>query len=212
MFRAILPELALFLSFTLVLPAQQLPAPDSRPPFQITVIEGEGSINNIHNTVNRGATVLVEDQNKTPLSGVAVSFFLPNEGPSGLFPNGSHVLTVFTDDKGYASSRPVRFNNLVGLMHIRVVASLFSQTASATITQSNVSSGAAMKTGFIPATGMAKVSKPSSGSHKGLYILLAVGAAAGAGAAIVLTHKSNPSATISTGAATIGTPTIGGPK
>src|SRR5579872_1142928 len=120
MFRAIVPEAILLLIFTVLLQGQQLPAPDSRPPFHITVIEGEGSINNIHQTINRGATILVEDENRTPLSGVAVSFFLPNEGPSGLFPNGSHVLTIFTDDKGYASSRPVRFNNLVGLMHIRV--------------------------------------------------------------------------------------------
>ena len=211
MFRAIVPEAILLLIFTVLLQGQQLPAPDSRPPFHITVIEGEGSINNIHQTINRGATILVEDENRTPLSGVAVSFFLPNDGPSGLFPNGSHVLTVFTDDKGYASSRPVRFNNLVGLMHIRVVASLFSQTASATITQSNVTSGATMKTGFVPATGMGKVSKPSS-SHKGLIILLAVGAAAGVAAAVLLTRTSSPSATIGTGSTTIGTPTIGGPK
>lgn len=216
MSKGIIPELPLLL--VLLLLANLCPAPvvaqqsQDTPPFRVNVVEGEGSINNIRQTVNRGATVLVEDENKNPLSGVAVSFFLPNEGPSGMFPNGSHVLTVFTDDKGMASSRPVHFNNLVGLMRIRVVASLFSQTASAVITQTNVSSAAAMKTGFIPATGAAKISKPSSGSHKALYVLLAVGAAAAAGGIYFATHKSTPSATINSGSPSIGTPTIGGPK
>ena len=214
--RGLIPELPLILVIALI--ANLCPAPavaqqtQDAPPFRVNVIEGEGSINNVRQAVNRGATVLVEDENKNPLSGVAVSFFLPNEGPSGVFPNGSHVLTVFTDDKGVASSRPVHFNNLVGLMRIRVVASLFSQTASAIITQTNVSSAAAVKTGFVPATGAAKVSKPSSGSHKTLYILLALGAAAAGGGVYFATHKSNPSATISSGAPSIGTPTIGGPK
>lgn len=216
MSKGLIPELpillCLFLAFNLCpAPAAAQQNQDS-PPFHVVVVEGEGSINNVRQAVNRGATVMVEDENKNPLSGVAVSFFLPNEGPSGIFPNGSHVLTVFTDEKGVATSRPVHFNNLVGLMRIRVVASLFSQTASAMITQTNVSSAAAVKTGFVPATGVAKVSKPSSGSHKALYILIAVGAAAAAGGIFFATHKSTPSATISTGTPTIGTPTIGGAK
>src|ERR1700722_17147799 len=122
-----------------------MPLPDDQPPFHITVIEGEGAINNIHQTVNRAATVIVEDENKTPLSGGAVSFFLPNDGPSGLFPNGSRVLTVFTDDKGIATSRPIHFNPLVGIMPIRVSASLFAQNVNATITQTNVGTGQAIR-------------------------------------------------------------------
>jgi hypothetical protein len=214
---ATLPELRLLAALLLLAggfpgrsAAQQQSAQDA-PPFHIVVLEGEGSINNIHQNVNRGATVLVEDENKNPLSGVAVSFFLPNEGPSGMFPNASKVLTVFTDDKGTASSRTVHFNNLVGLMRMRVTASLFSQTAASVITQTNVAAGAAMKTGFVPATGMAKVAKPSSGSHKKLIVLLVVVAAAGAGA-YFMTHKSTPAASIGAGQTTAGTATIGGPQ
>jgi hypothetical protein len=198
------------LSAVLPVPSRAQQQASDAPPFHIVVVEGEGSINNIHQAVNRGATVLVEDENKNPLSGVAVSFFLPNEGPSGIFPNGSKVLTVFTDDKGVASSSTVHFNNLVGLMRVRVTASLFSQTASAVITQTNVSAGAAQKAGYIPATGMAKVSKPSSGSHKKLIILGVAVVAAGAAAYFFL-HKTNPSATVGAGS-TAGTATIGGPQ
>src|SRR5579872_1819522 len=100
---------------------------DSAPPFRIVVLEGDGAINNIHQVVNRAVSVEVDDANHNPLSGVSVTFFLPNEGPSGLFPNGNRILTVFTDEKGVATSRPIHFNNQIGIMPVRVVASLFSQ-------------------------------------------------------------------------------------
>lgn len=185
---------------------------DDPAPFHLTIIEGEGAINNLHQQVNRAATVIVEDENKNPLSGVAVSFFLPNEGPSGLFPNGSRVLTVFTDDKGIATSRPIRFNNLVGLMPIRVSASLFSQNVNATITQTNVSSGQAIRSYVSPVT---RSQEPShhGGLHiskkKALIVLAIVGAGVAAGV-ILSGRTSSPSATI--GGTTVGTGTIGPPK
>jgi len=184
---------------------------EAPPPFHIVVVEGDGAINNIRQVLNRGASVLIEDENRNPLSGVSVTFFLPNEGPSGLFPNGSRVLTVFTDEKGVASSRSLRFNNLVGLMSIRVVASLFSQTVSATITQTNVSSSASVKSSFVPATGAPSMSKRPRSMKKLIVILVIVGAAAGAGY-YFYTHKTPPSATISVGAPTVGTPSVTGPQ
>jgi hypothetical protein len=218
--KQVSPVLAVSLSWILAVGAGTTPVygqqplqqqPQENPPFRVSVIEGEGSINNIRQMVNRGAVVQVEDENKNPLSGVAVSFFLPNDGPSGLFPNGSRVLTVFTDDKGMAASRSVHFNNMVGLMRVRVVASLFSQTASTVITQTNISSAAAVKSAMVPATGMPKVSKPSgNGVSKKLIVVLAIAGAAAAGGAYFALHKGSPSATIGTGAA--GAPTIGGPK
>ena len=125
--------------------------------------------------------MLVEDENKNPLGGVAVTFFLPSEGPSGFFPNGSRVLTVFSDEKGLAATRPIRFNDGVGLMRIRVSAALFSQTANALITETNVSSAAATRSELVPGAGKMKVARPGT-SHKRLIILLvAAGAAAGLG-------------------------------
>ncbi|MCX6598768.1 MAG: hypothetical protein NTV70_20645 [Acidobacteria bacterium] len=191
--------------------AQQAEQPQ---PFRVVVLEGEGSINNIRHQVNRGAMVMVEDENKNPLSGVAVTFFLPSEGPSGLFPNGSRVLTVFTDQKGLAASRGVKFNNLVGLMRVKVTASLFSQTAESTITQTNISSGAAMKTSFSPSTGVAKVSggggmkSPGFLSSKAFWIVLAAAAGGGGAAYYFLNKKPGPAATIGIG----GQPVIGAPR
>jgi hypothetical protein len=177
----------------------QMPQADDQPPFHITVIEGEGAINNIHQQVNRAATVVVEDENKNPLSGVAVTFFLPNDGPSGLFPNGSRVLTVFTDDKGIATSRTVHFNNLVGIMPIRVSASLFSQSVNATITQTNVATGQAIRSYVSPVT---RNQEPAShGIHisKKVWITIAVVGAVAAAGVVYATRSSPPNATIGAG-------------
>jgi hypothetical protein len=179
---------------------------DSAPPFRITVLEGQGAINNIKQITNRGASVLVEDENHNALSGVSVTFFLPNDGPSGLFPNGSRVLTVFTDEKGVASSRSIHFNGLVGIMPIRVVASLFSQSVETTITQTNVSSAAVMKSSFVPAAGVPRVSKGGGGSKKWLVVLVVAGAAAAGAGYYFSTRSSKPTATIGIGTITTGIP------
>jgi hypothetical protein len=198
-------------------PAQQAPAagqgtmplPDDQPPFHITVIEGEGAINNIHQMVNRAATVIVEDENKTPLSGVAVTFFLPNDGPSGLFPNGSRVLTVFTDDKGMASSRPIHFNPLVGIMPIRVSASLFSQSVSTTITQTNVASGQAIRSYVSPITRNQEPSGHGIHISKKVWVTAIIVGAGVAAGVVLLNRTSPPSATVG-GTTTTGPITIGG--
>lgn len=207
--RAGVSAVSLVLVQALVISTVPLPAAaqqDAGPPFRINVVEGDGAINNIRQVINRAASVVVEDENRNPLSGVSVTFFLPNEGPSGVFPNGSRVLTVFTDEKGLASSRSIRFNNLVGLMPIRVVASLFSQTSQATITQTNVSSAASVRSSFVPSAGGAKMAGRPHSMGKIIAILVVAGAAAGAGYYFA-TKKTPPKATIS-----MGSPTIGGPQ
>src|SRR3954454_14736942 len=186
--------------------AQQPQQLEDRPPFRIVVLEGEGSINNVKQPVNRGALVLIEDENKNPLIGVAVTFYLPSEGPSGFFPNGSRVLTVFSDEKGLAATPPLRFNDAVGLMRIRVSASLFSQTANAVVTETNVSSASAVRSSLVSGGGKVKVSRPGSSHTRLILVLVAVGAAAGVGYYFA-TKKSTPTATIG-----IGAPSVGGPK
>jgi hypothetical protein len=183
----------------------------SAPPFRINVVEGEGAINNIRQPVNRGAAVLIEDENHNPLSGVSVTFFLPTDGPSGLFPNGSRVLTVFSDDKGLAASRGINFNNQIGIMRMRVVASLFSQNTTAVITQTNVGSGSSVKSAFVPAAGGSKL---ATRSHTKRWVVLGVLAGVAAGGAYYYfgVRKVSPTASVSVGAPTVGTPTIGGPK
>jgi hypothetical protein len=184
---------------------------DSAPPFRIVVLEGEGAINNIHQVVNRAVSVEVDDANHNPLAGVSVTFFLPNDGPSGLFPNGSRILTVFTDEKGIATSRAIHFNNQIGIMPIRVVASLFSQNVNASINQTNVASASSVRSSYVPAAGGSQMASRGH-SKKTLIILLVVAAAAGGAGYYFATRKSTPSATISVGNPSVGTPTVTGPK
>lgn len=174
--------------------------------IRINIVEGEGAINNIRQRVNREPVVQVEDDNHKPLAGAVVVFFLPNDGPSGTFVNGSKTLTVTTDNQGQAAARGIRFNNMTGDMQIRVTASFQGLTASASMMQTN-SFGAGGGSASAPAkAGM------STGT-KVLITVLIIGAAAGIGAAVyVRTHNDNTPPPPPAIVITPGTPSVGGPR
>jgi hypothetical protein len=143
----------------------------------------------------------VEDENHKPIAGAAVVFFLPDQGASGTFPGGSHMLMAVTDNQGRAVARGIRPNGQSGPMQIRVTASFNGLTASSVISQSNVAAAAAAS-GF-------------SGLSVGAKLAIILGIAGGAAAAgvIVATHSGGSSST-STPAPVVlspGTPTVGAP-
>src|SRR5882724_7803996 len=104
--------------------------------LNLVVIEGEGSINNIRQRTAREPIVQVEDSNHKPVAGAIVAFTLPSRGASGVFANGSHTLTVTTNQQGQAAARFTP-NGAKGQMQMRVNASFRGQTATTTITQTN---------------------------------------------------------------------------
>jgi hypothetical protein len=168
------------------------------PKLSIVIVEGDGAINNIKYRTVREPVVQVEDENHRPIAGAAVVFFLPNQGPGGAFFDGTKSLTLTTDAQGRATLRGIRFNNISGQMQIRVTASAAGQTATATITQTNVAGGAA-----------------SAGLSTTIKVLLIVGLAAGAAAGAILATRGGSSSNSSTSAPpitiTAGTPTVGAP-
>jgi hypothetical protein len=169
--------------------------------LQIVIVEGEGAINNVKQRVNREPIVQVEDENHKPVAGVAVIFFLPNQGPGGTFANGATSLTTTTNAQGQAVARGIRFNNQAGAMQIRVAASFAGQTASAVITQTNVL-GVAATGGAVG--GMSLATK-----------LLIIGAIVGGGvAAGVIVANRGGGSTAATAGTTItsGTVTVGAPQ
>ena len=107
--------------------------------LRITIVEGDGDINNINQKVNVLPVVEVRDESGKLLEGAAVVFSLPTQGPGGFFSNGTNTLTATTDRQGRATASGIRLNRQTGKFDIRVTASLGGQTASATITQTNVS-------------------------------------------------------------------------
>src|ERR1700692_1007790 len=131
---------SIFLIFLVLLNLLGTPSWSQQAPtsLQIVIVEGEGSLNNIKQRVNRDPIVQVEDENHRPIPGAAVVFTLPNQGPGGTFENGSNTLTTTTNNMGQAVARGIRFNNQVGSMQMRITASFGGQTATAVMTQTNL--------------------------------------------------------------------------
>ena len=192
--RVLLVVLVLLNLFRAPAWAQQAPTG-----LRITIVEGEGAINNIRQRVNREPIVQVEDQNRRPVAGAVVIFFLPDQGASGTFPDGSRMLMTVTDNQGRAAARAIRPNNQSGPMQIRVTASFQGLTASSVITQTNVA-GAAGASG----AGLSTTAKWA--------IILGIAGGAAAGGIVAATHGggSSPSGPVPI-VITPGTPIVGGP-
>ncbi len=187
-----------------VVALQSLPAPafaQAQEPakLSISILEGEGAINNIRQRVAREAIVQVEDENHKPVAGAAVTFFLPQHGASGVFANGSRSVTVLTDNAGRATAHGIRANNVAGNVEIRVTAQYHNLNASTVIHQQNAALAGAAAGGAI--------------SGKLLAVIL-IGAAAAAGGVVAAT-RGNGSSTPAPSAPPViiapGNPTVSAP-
>jgi hypothetical protein len=105
--------------------------------LNLIIVEGEGAINNVRQRTAREPIVQVEDENHKPISGAAVIFTLPQNGPGGTFANGAKSLQVMTDSKGQAVAKGLRLNDVSGKFQIQVEASYKGMTATTTIGQAN---------------------------------------------------------------------------
>ena len=152
---------AVALVWTAVLPAQA-------PRIQIHILEGNGAINYFNQRMAQEPIVQIEDENRRPIGGVAVLFRLPESGPSGIFPNGTHRLLVITDQNGRAAARGIVVNDVPGQLQIGISATYLGVEASATVTQ------------VIRKPVVMKPPKPKLISSTKLWII--AGAAAGAAA------------------------------
>jgi hypothetical protein len=157
----------------------------------------------VRQRVAREPIVQVEDENRRPVAGAAVTFLLPQQGPGAAFANGARSTTLLTDTNGRAVARGLRPNNVNGEYQIRVSASHQGQTASAIVTQTNAIAlaGAAAGAGI--------------GISAKLLTIIAVAAAATAGGVVAATRNDgNGSANRGSIPTTItpGTPTVGGPQ
>ena len=185
----------------LVTTASFLTAQQPAAKLNIVIVEGDGAINNIRQRVAREPIVQVEDENRRPIAGASVTFFLPNQGASGAFANGARSLTVTTNNQGQAVASGFRPNNIPGKFEVRVTASHQGQTASATIAQTNILGAAA-------AAGGIAVAK--------ILLIVGIAGAAVAGATIAATQggngNGNGGGTRPPVAITPGTGTVGGPQ
>jgi hypothetical protein len=174
--------------------------------LHITIVEGEGAINNVRQRVAREPIVQVEDENRKPVAGAAVTFVLPQQGASATFPDGARSLTVLTDEQGRAAARGLQANNIDGKYEIRVNASHTGRTATISIAQSNALAAAA-------------AGAAAAGISGKLIAIIAVAGAAAAGGVVAATRgngngNGNGSGNAGRPPTTItpGTPTVGGPQ
>jgi hypothetical protein len=159
--------------------------------IQVAVIAGEGAINGLNErTSNKPVIIEVQDQNQHPLTGAAVVFTLPTEGPSGEFSNGSKTLTVFTDGQGRAATTGLKVNGAAGKLLIHINASYKGQSARVVVTQFNM---------------LTPLKKSRGGSGKTIAILILVGAAV-AGGVIAGTQMGGHSSSGSSSTAATSTP------
>jgi len=183
------------LAFTCLLLSSLLRAQDST--LKIVVIDGQDALINVNQPVAHDPAIEVRDAANAPLPNVSVTFFLPSQGPGGVFANGTNTMTATTDQAGRAVARGIRYNKQTGKFEIRAIASHNGQTATAIITQTSV----------------AGISTSGGGGSKKIWILLVAGAAAAGIGAIVATRGGSGSSSSNSGPITItaGTPTVGGP-
>lgn len=164
------------------------------PKLVITILDGEGALNDIHQRTAREPIVKVDDENHRPIAGVAILFTLPGSGPSGVFADGAQTFSTVTDSAGRAVAHGLRPNGVQGSYNINVKATYNGQTAQATIHQKNMANQSSVTQHAAHAAGL-----------KTVLIIVAAAAAAGTAVAILETQNDN-STTIAAGPPIVGAP------
>lgn len=176
---------------------------DRPPTLEIRVVEGDGAVYAVGSRATGGVTVLVSDGEGRPVEGATVSFALPSSGPGGVFASGNRTQIEVTHADGRAAAWGMRWNRLTGSFEIRITAVKGEARGAAESAQTLAPADQAAAGGRVNRGG---------GSHKLLWIAVAVGAAAVAGVAGASMGKSSsaggPGGTSSTATTQIGTPTI----
>ena len=160
---------------------------------QLKVLEGEGTVYRTGTRAARGLTVLVTDETGKPVEGAAVSFRLPDDGPSGVFSSGLRTEVVTTRADGKAVVWGMQWNKNPGPVEIRITAVKDQARAGLVSTQYLSDAAAAAKAGGEGTF--------SASHHSRTKWILISGVAVGAVAGMALSR--------STGAKTATAPTVG---
>ena len=199
--RQYLAIIAVALTLEASVSAQE-PAPAAGAGLSITILEGDNAIVNTRQRLSREAIIQVEDENRKPVAGAAVTFFAPNSGPSAVFSNGSNNITILTDSKGQAVVRGIKANQVAGKAEIKITATKEGfRSATSMLSQTNaVAAAAGLSAGMIG-------------------LIVGIGAAAGIGIALGAGGGGGSSSSggggISPSRPTVlspGTPTVGPPR
>jgi hypothetical protein len=178
--------------------------------LQLQVVEGEGAVHAPGSRSARPLTVVVTDETGRPVAGAAVSFHLPEDGPSGAFANGLRTEVATTDVRGRASVHGLQVNRVGGRFAIRIVASK-EQARAGVISFQYVAETAAAARPAAPDP--ASPAKPvAAGGHgHGKLLIVAIAIAGGAAAPVLgagRTTESKPAPAPPSQTLAIGAPTV----
>jgi hypothetical protein len=168
---------------------------NSSPRLLVTILDGEGALNDIRQRTAREPIVQVEDNNHKPVAGALVLFTLPSSGPGGTFAEGAQTFSTLTDSAGRAVAHGLQPNTHAGSYSIHVRVTYNGSSAETTIHQQNVGSQSSVSEHAAHAV-----------SLKVVLVVVATAAAAGTVAAI-LELKGGGSTSIAAGPPTVGAPT-----
>jgi hypothetical protein len=165
----------------------QAAVPQDPAGLRLNVVEGQGVVHDVRQRIEKPVIVDVTDDSNRPVTGAVIGFLLLSSGPGGAFDNARTAFTAVTDAMGRAVARFTP-NDQVGTFQMIITASYQGQSATVTISQSNVSDepqpGPGPRT--VPRTGGAG----GGGGMSGSTIALLVAAAAGAVALGVVVSQS----------------------
>lgn len=178
-----------------------LSPPGQAKSLYITIVEGEGALNDIRTRTAREPIVQVDDENHKPVAGALVLFALDNSGSPYANFSGVSSLSVRTDQAGRAVGRGFQVTRRKGNYSIHVRASVGALVAEGVILESNIS-GVAGENGSGRTIGGV--------SHKKIWIVSSIVVAGAVAGIIAATQQSSPT-TVSAGTGTVGAPAaVGG--
>lgn len=168
-------------------------------------MEGEGAVYPIGSRATRGVTVQVTDETGKPVDNAAVSFRLPDDGPTGAFSSGTRTEIVPTGADGRANVWGMQWNRVTGPLEIRITAAK-GQARAGTVCGLYLSNALVTSA---PHIGRKDRPPGARKSHRIIWIGVGIAAAGFAGVAAV-SSRGTPSAAAPAGvnAPQIGTPSI----
>ncbi len=170
--------------------------------LQLRVVQGEGSVYAAGSRATRGVIIEVTDETGKPVEGAAVTFRLPDQGPTGQFNSGTRTEIVATTADGRAEVWGMQWGREAGAFDLRVTAAK-GATRGGMLCVLYLSDAPVLK------SSETAQQRTAGGSKKKLWITL--GLAAAASVAVIGMAGSKAPAAIAGGtveSVRIGTPTI----
>ena len=167
----------------------------------IRIVEGEGTVYPIGSRATRGVTVQVTDETGKPVERAAVSFRLPDDGPTGAFSSGMRTEIVTTGADGRANVWGMQWNRVTGSLEVRITAAK-GQSRAGTVC------GLYLSNSLVSAEPRS-VAPAGWKSHRKIWIGVGIAAAAFVGVAAIASRGTpSPATAAGVNAPQIGTPTI----